>query len=58
MIDTAKFSSELSHHDNSWSFHLRKLSDDRGHACDFIDADFFVMEVFLLHFEMSSFHKR
>ena len=28
----------------------RKLPHDRRHVCDFIDADFFVGEVFLLYF--------
>ena len=38
---------------NFWSCHLivnRKLADDRKHVRDFIDADFFVWEVFLLYF--------
>ena len=44
MIDSAKFPSELSHHDKFLSCHLiinKQLPGDRGFACGFIDADFF-----------------
>ena len=34
----------------------RKLTDDRRHVSDFIDADFFIADVFLLYL-MDSIHK-
>ena len=52
MINTTKFPSKSSHHDNFWSCHLivaRKLPNDHRHVHDFIDTDFFVGKVFLLY---------
>ena len=61
MINTTKFPSELSHHDNFWSCHLsvnRKLPNDRMDVCDFIDADFCLFgRYFYSIFEMDSIHK-
>ena len=53
MINTAKASVGVV---ISWKFlelsspHLWKRFDDRRHVRDFIDADYFGGEVFLLHF--------
>ena len=44
MIDTAKFASDLSHHDNflELSSHSKQnLSNDCSDVCDYIDADIF-----------------
>ena len=44
MINTGRFPSESSAHDQFWSCHLiinRNLSDDPKRIPDFIDADFF-----------------
>ena len=40
MINTTKFPSELSHHDQFFELSHRKLADDRRYDCDFIDAEF------------------